>query len=192
MADREQWGLGISEEERTGGTVGRKAAGGPAWRVPECPRCRAPWPAPWPARWGQGGGHRADDAQVGWDRFSAAWPGAGRGACRPGELRPCPDLRGGGPSGRGAGLTQGEAERQGRVGELQALLGRLRLSQQRGQLVAQPQLGLLASRGHRQGQRPVLRGQGQVRPPPPATGSQARTLVRAPRSAPVSPRSLAC
>ena len=114
-------------------------------------------------------------------------PGRGRGACGPGELRPCPDLRGGGPSGRGVGLTQGEAECQGHVGELQALLGRLRLSQQRGQLVAQPQLGLPAPRGHRQGQCPVLRGQRQVRPPPPTTGSQARAVLRAPSSAPMNP-----
>ena len=146
------------------GIAGRKAPGGPAWRVPECPRCRVPRPAPWPARGAQGGGHRADDVQAGRDRFSAArlsslTPGRERGACGPGELRPCLDLRGGGPLGWGAGLTQGEAECQGCVGELQALLGRLHLSQQRRQLVAEPQLGLPAPRGHRQGQCPVLRGQ---------------------------------
>lgn len=58
--------------------------------------------------------------------------------------------------GWGAGLTQGDAERQGHVGKLQALLGRLQFSQQRHQLVAQPQLCLLVPCGHSQGQCPIL------------------------------------
>lgn len=53
-------------------------------------------------------------------------------------------------------LTQGDAERQGRVGELQALLRHLHLCQQCHQLVAQPQLRLLVPCGRGQGQRPVL------------------------------------
>ena len=103
----------------------------------------------------------------------------GRGACSPGDPRPRSDLRGGGP-GPGVGLTQGDAERQGRVGELQALLRRLRLGQQRCQLVAQPQLGLLAPRGHGQGQCPVLRAQvggSGLRPQQPA---RPGALLRAP------------
>lgn len=57
---------------------------------------------------------------------------------------------------RGAGLTQGDTECQGHVGELQALLLQAQLRQQRHQLVAQPQLRLLLPCGHGQGQRPVL------------------------------------
>lgn len=57
---------------------------------------------------------------------------------------------------RGAGLTQGDAECQGHVGELQALLLQAQLRQQRHQLVAQTKLRLLLPCGHGQGQRPVL------------------------------------
>lgn len=54
------------------------------------------------------------------------------------------------------GLTQGDAECQGHVAELQALLGYLQLGQQYHQLVAQPKLSLPVPCCHGQGQRPIL------------------------------------
>lgn len=54
-----------------------------------------------------------------------------------GDLWPCPPaLRGRAPGAGAAGLTPGDAERQGHVRELQAVLRRLQLGQQRHQLVA--------------------------------------------------------
>lgn len=93
---------------------------------------------------------------AGWsDLTSAAWTGEGSPA---------------------AWLTQGDAELQGLVGELQALLGCLQHGQQCHQLVTQPQLCCLVSQGYGQGQRSVLstarRSSGQAH-----TGQGALTLL---------------
>ena len=198
MVSREQRGLGASK-----GGVGKarghsrlKGTGRPLLAGPRVSVVQGAPASPRPAREGRSGGHRAADAQAGRDRFSAAHlssqaQGGGEDtqAGRP-EAPPRP--RGGGRSGRGAGLTQGEAERQGGVGELQALLRRLHLSQQRGQLVAEPQLGLPAPYGHRQGQRPVLGDRRQVRPTSPHNGQPGPCRPEGPQVCPREPTGASC
>ena len=156
----------------------RALAGSGLVRSLECLGFRAQWPASWLARgeakeppsWSHPAvqGTRPRQGLGGGLQLLAAHPhgegspwidGQTDGQSRPISLSPsAPALlisdAEAGP--RGMGLTQGDAESQGHVGELQALLRHPQFHQQRHQLVAQPKLCLLVPCGHSQWQRPFL------------------------------------
>lgn len=100
----------------------------------------------------------------------SAWPGQERGAWRAWGLRPRLQTSGWGPLGVGeAGLTQGEAERQGRVGELQALPKVCPLSPAADSLLqSHPSPGSRGLQG-----RPQPEGQGGKSGPSSAASSRA-------------------